>query len=334
MAENEVVATEAPATTEAAPEATAVQPTGGTEDRAALIAAAEAAGGAEQPKTEAAKPEAAATEPAESKIGAILRAREKATELREAGKSEAESLIATAKATAQEEANKIIAAARAAAESEAAAWKAKFRTAPLQAIKDQGIDTRTLVDEVQREGSPEWQAQKRLEAGQEATRAELAELKAWREEQIKFAKTQQEQYQAHSRRQTETQFVGLFPEGSAARTLYEEAELVAKGHSVADAYYERTKQVASIEDVRDYLEEQAVKRLAAIRNPQSGQTFVPASTAPAAAAKPANQPKANGPRALSAGSGAERRASPKPFHELSEAEQRAAQIAAADAAMK
>ncbi len=338
------------ATPEAAPEAAAPQ----VNEYEAMVKAADAAfasepeAQADAPKADAtpgrgadgkflpkgdkaAAPEAPAEEEGGSKISAILRAREKANEVREAGKSEAENLIATARATAQEEANKILAAARATAESEASAWKAKFRASPLQAIKEQGIDTRTLVDDVTREGSAEWQAQRRIEAAHEATRAELAELKAWRETQTSKEQQYLQQQQVYARQQVEQRFLGLLPAESAARTLYDESEIVSKAHAAADLYQKETGKVASLEDVRDYLEEQATKRLAGIRTPAAS-----GSSAAQQAAKKASatQPKANGPRALSAASASERRTSPKPRGEWDEADLHDAMMRAADEAMK
>lgn len=277
-------------------------------------------------------PEAPAEEEGGSKIGAILRAREKANDIREAGKSEAETIIATAREKAQAVADQIVAEARSRAEKEMTEWRTKLRTSPLQAIKDGGIDTRTLVDEVTREGTPEWQAQKRTEAALEKIATENAELKAWRDSMTAKETEWEKQRISQGRQQTERHFLTIFPEDSAARTLWDESDIIAKAHAAADLYREKSNgQVASLEDLRDYLEEQAAKKLAGIRTPAESGT----SAAQQAAKKvSANQPKANGPRALSAASASERRTSPKPFHEMSETEQRAAQIEAATAAMR
>ncbi len=276
-------------------------------------------------------PEAPVEEEGGSKIAALLRAREKAQDLREQGASEGEKLIASAREKAQAVADQIISEARQRAAEEASAWKAKFRSAPLQAIKDQGIDTRTLVDEVQREGSPEWQAQKRMEAAQSKLDTELADIKAWRDSMTAKETEWEKQRVNQGRQQTEKHFLTLLPEDSAARTLWEDGDIIAKAHKAADDYREKSGgQVASLEDLRDYLEEQAAKKLAGIRGQQPGT-----SAAQQAAKKvSANQPKANGPRALSAASASERRTSPKPHHEMTEAEQREAQVEAATAAMR
>lgn len=304
-------------------------------ERDALIAAADAASGV-VPPAKADKPApsngtdspAAVPDDGMSKVARVLKEREAAQAARdEATKAKEE--VATARAE--------IAAMRAEAENDRASAKAdmerlqKLRSAPLSAIKELGWDTKQLVDEVMREGTPEWQAQKRYEAALDKQNAELAELKAWREEQKVASEKRDREAQAYGRQQVETKFLAAFPAESAARTLYEDSELVAKGHAIADAYREKSGgKVASIEDVRDYLEELAVKRLAAIRQEPGG---VPASQAPAAA-KVAHQPKANGPRALSGNAASERRTSPKPRHEWTPDEEYSALKAAAESAMK
>lgn len=306
-------------------------------DRSALIAAAEAAttgAGAvlagdkgEAVPEQSTAAETPAADDGLSKVARVLKAREAAQEARDdaaAAKSEA--------AAVREEIAQLKAEAKKDREAAASEWGKiqKLKSNPLAAIKEIGWDTRQLVDEVTREGTPEWQASKRLEAQQASLSEQLNELKAWKEER----KAAEESYQQHARvqgrQQAERDFLASVPTESALRALYDEKEIVSKAHSLADEYREKSKgQVASNEELRDYLEEQAGKRLAAIRAPQS---------APASQAQPAKsvatQPKANGPRALSAASASERRTSPKPRHEWSPDEERDAMKAAAEAAMR
>ncbi len=311
------------------------------DDRAAMIAIADSIRGEggeetteETPERDAsgkflpkngapAKTEAApAEDEPKSKIALAIRAREAAQQTRDAAKVEAEAFFNDTKSRAEKEAERIISEARARAEREVGEWKAKFKTTPLQAIKDQGIDTRTLVDEVQREGSPEWQAQKRIEAALEESRAELKGLKAWKEEQTKAAEENERRFAAHRRTETEAKFVGMVPDGSALRTLYDPAEILQKAHAMADQYREKTGDVASLEDLRDYLEEQAAKKLATIR----------AAETPGAK-NGAAQKKANGPRTPSSLSASERRTSPKTYVDPNSEEGRDAMKQAAEDAM-
>ncbi len=317
----------------AAPEAAAPQ----VSEYEAMIQAADAAVAAEAaeapvtpaPAAPASTPEApAAEEETGSKISAVLRAREKAQEIRDKAADDAAS-VASMKAeiaAMKEETARELAAAKAQNARISALAKE-----PLKAIKELGWDTKQLVDEVAREGSAEWQALKRQEAKLEALAAENGELKAWRESQAAREAKYDQERAAYSKRETEKQFLGLIPEGSAARTLYDESEILAKAHSAADEYFQKSNgKVASLEDLRDYLEEQASKRLAGIREQQPGT-----SAAQQAAKKAsATQPKANGPRALSAASASERRTSPKPRADWDESDLYAEMKAAADAAMK
>jgi hypothetical protein len=327
--ETTITTNEAPATTTE----TATSEPAQQDERATLIAAVEAATKGEEPKPESVKQDAAAKAPAaelkESKVAAVLRAREEA----QAARNERESVKAETERARAELASLRAEAERANAEAKAELERVrKLRSAPLEAIKELGWDPKQLVDEVVREGTPEWQAQKRYEAMLEQQRAELAELKAWREDQKKSVEQQTEAQRAYARQQVEKQFLASFPSESVAKALYDERDLVAKAHAIADAYREKSGgKVASIEEVRDYIEEQAVKRLAAVRHQSSVDT---SSQAPALAAKVATQPKANGPRALSGNVASERRTSPKPRHEWSPDEEYSALKAAAEAAMK
>lgn len=305
--------------TEAAPEAS---------ERDALIAAVDGLepeapandDGAPPPEPKAAKKDEPAVDEAMNKVGAVLRAREQAQKEREEAQALKTKIIEEAQATKAQ----ILAEAKAEAakfiEEQRATFQAKFREKPLQAINEFGIDRARLVDEVTREGSPEWQAQKRQEAALEEARKETAELKAWREKQEAEAKANEERRIQYGRAQTEKAFVALVPEGSALRALYDESEIVAKGHALADAYNKKTGEVATLEELRDYMEEQAAKKLATIRGEQPGTSVS------------AGKPKANGPRVSSAASASERRTSPKPIRDMSpDEEYEALKAAAADA---
>ncbi len=283
-------------------------PVGGTDKGGTQKAAVVVAADADEPQ---------------SKLAVAIRAREAAQKTRDTAKAEAESFFNDTKARAHKEAESIISDARRQAERELGEWRAKLRASPLQAIKEGGIDARTLVDEVTREGSPEWQAQKRLEASQAKIDAELAELRTWREQQTKDAEAFQQQERGRRQKETEAKFVALIPETSALRTLYDPSEIVARAHVAADMYRETTGDIASLEDLRDYMEEQAAKRLASITG----------SGAKAAAQGLAAKTKANGPRTPSSSSASERRTSPKPNADPSPEESRDAMKQAAEDAM-
>lgn len=324
------IAPAAPTETTATPD-TAPAAEGNTSERDAMIAAVEGLpddaapeGEASKPKpSDPAKPVDAPAEPEPtSKIALAIRAREQAQKTRDQGKADAEQLLADTKAQAQKEAAQILSDARKTAEREAAEWRSRFKASPLKALNEQGIDHKVLVDEVSREGSAEWQAQKRLEKELEEVRAENKGFKAWQEEQQKAIDAHAQRQVQEARQQTEKQFVSLIPEGAALRTLYDEREILDKAHALADEYREKTGDVAPLEDLRDYLEEQASKRLASIRTePPSGNNV--------SAAKP----KANGPRTPSASSASERRTSPKPVYDMSPSEEYEAMKQAAAAAV-
>lgn len=311
---------------------TATDPTShATDDRAALIAAADAA--LKDPAGQPAAPgvtdskAAPAADDGMSKVARVLKEREAAQLARdEATAARDEAAAARAEVTAMRaEAQKD----RDAAAAELARVQ-KLRTAPLTAIKELGWDTKQLVDEVTREGSPEWQAQKRYEAALEQQGTELAKLKEWQASQLALAETNQQREYLQGRQAAERSFLASVPAESALRALYDEREIVNKAHTLADEYREKSKGlVASPDELREYLEQQAGVRLATIRGQQPG-----VGAAQQAAKVGATQPKANGPRALSAASASERRTSPKPRHEWTPVEERDAMKAAAEAAMR
>ncbi len=273
--------------------------------------------------TAAAKPvveSAPAEDEPKSKLALAIRAREEARKTVDTAKTDAEALISTARQRAEAEADKIIAEARRRGEEERNAWRQRFKDAPTAAIKEHGETTvKRLVEDVTNEGSPEWQARKEMRDEIAAAKAELKELRDWRDSQKKEQESFNQQRVTQARRDTEARFVALIPEGSALKVLYDSDEILAKAHSMADVYREKTGEVAQLEDLRDYLEEQAAKKLASIRQEKAGV--------------PATKTKANGPRTPSSLNASERRTSPKPYAELSPEEARDAMKQAAEDAM-
>lgn len=302
-------------------------------ERDALIAAANAANKdtpaeavKEEPKKEAAAVEGEPEKKEESKISKLLRDRERAQAEREER--------STVKASLEKERAEV-AKMRADAErmqSEAVAKLHKLKSSPLEAIKEIGWDRAALVDEVAREGTPEWQAQKRLEARLEESNSKIAKFEAWQEEQSKLLERQQLEQSSYAMRMEEKRFISLFPEKSAASKLFgSEDRLIAEGHRVGALYKEKSGgRVATTEEISEYIEQQAKERLDALRQELAGDT----SKASTSASKVATQTKANGPRALSGSAASERRSSPKPRHEWTPQEEREHLKAAAEAVMK
>lgn len=259
------------------------------------------------------------------KLAATLRAREQAQKLREEGKAERDAMLADAMRQREEVARMRYEAEAIRKEAEAErARLMRLRTAPLDAIKELGWDTEQLVTEVAREGTPEWQMIKRLRGEKEKQDQELAEVRAFMAEQRQMQNQAVAYHQQQYRAQVEREFLSKVSEDSALRALYEESEIVARGDRVYAEYKAKTGQEASLDEIREYLEDQAQSRLAKLRGQARG-----------ASGKPAAQAKAgNGQRTLSASASSERRAAPKPFSELkTPAEQRKAlEEAASEAA--
>lgn len=258
------------------------------------------------------------------RIAKLLKAREKARETEVAAKSQADSIVAGAKA----EAEKYIKEARAAFEKEMADQRAAYarslRENPFKFITDHGMDRETLINDVAKEGSPEWQMIKRQEALIEDLKKEVKEGRSWREEFEKTQESSRQQARTNAIRETEKRFAALVSLDTAPNLakLYSSDEIIAKGHTLARRLREETGEEATLEELRDYLEHEAKERMAKIQGaPSSPQTS-------------ATKQKA-GTRTLTGGAQSERRAVPKSFSAAkTQEEQDALLMQAAEDAMK
>lgn len=298
-----------------------------------LIAAAQEAGGAASvdvaAEEQAARTGGAATpkpaeptgDPEEPKIAAVLRAREKAF----AERQEATDYAAQVRARAEQDAAKVIADARARAtadyEAEMTARRARFRESPTSAIRELGFPTEDIVDSVTREGTTEWKAIRAAEARAQAAEAKATEAVAKASDFDKFRTSYEQQQHTQAMRAVEQQFLTEHAAVEKAPYLhkrYDPGEILEKAHALANQW--RAANVPFDNgDVAAYLEHQARQRLAGVPVPPqqvSGGGSV-------------QKVRTNGSRTLSAASGSERRASPKPLDEMSPEEERAALIEAA-----
>ncbi len=293
-----------------------------------LIAASQAAGGAESVDVEAEAAAAGTPPPAkvepvaessEPKIAAVLRAREEAF----AKRQEATDYAAQLRAEAEREAEQIRASARkqAAADYEAdlAARRQKFRDTPGAAIRELGT-TDEVVDAVTREGTPEWKAMRQLQKELAETQASAAEGKKAREDFEAYKAQQVQREQVAALREVERHFLTTVATPEATPYLhkrYDPEEILAKAHAQASAWTKAGIPFAH-SDVAEYLEHQARQRLAG----------VPVPPQQVSGGGSAQKVRANGSRTLSAATGSERRASPKPLEEMSPDEERNALIEA------
>lgn len=320
---------------------------GGGDERARLIAAAKAAAPAEaasdgtnsaaDEEVTAAEGMGTGTEQAPGKaakpsIEDILRGREAKQEQRDLA---AETERIRAEAAADREAAKR-------EREEAAADRAllaKLKKNPVEAMKELGWTGEQFIEEVTREGTPEWKAMKRLEAENEALRAKTEKfeqfLDAQQKKELAAAERTQAAAQQAELKDTEQKFLSMVPEGSAMRLLYDDDEIILQGHKLAYDLRQKSggQLLASYEDLRDYLEKKATQKLAKVLESRSGQPSEKSAPAQSSGStKAAPQKPGTGSRTLSTSSASERRASPKPIREMSPAEEREALIAAAKAA--
>jgi len=288
---------------------------------------------------------AAADKPAEDntpEVVRLIRAREQAQKVRDEGKSAADQLLEQARA----DADRIRAEARETAQREAQAeiqrQLAGLREKPMEAIQRIGWKPQDLVDSVVREGDPQWQALQQIRAEQAklAERAQTAEEKAASVETL--AKQQAEYWQQQQRAAAERDFVAISAQSpikavaeqyvQAAKMLGQqltvEQVLINQAHAAADTI-KAAGGVASPQNVLQYLEYMAQQSAGDAAGSPSGT-----ATQVATQTKQVPTGRANGSRTLSAAGASDRRSAPKPIHEMTAAEERAALIEEANAAMR
>jgi hypothetical protein len=265
------------------------------------------------PTLAAAAPPAAETPPAEPKIAALIRAREEAQKKRQEGiddgariRAEAEAYREQAKADARAAAAKLL-------EEERAKFRTRFGEAPLDALDEAGIKRDQLVDEVAKQGTPEWRMLKRLEAERAADRAKIEALEARDAARAKRDEESQQQAAAAHRMNAERRF--LEQEITAEKTpnlkrLPPKVVAIMAWQQVDE--WKKMEIPFEDRDVADYLEHQL--------RTSGGVTAQQVAAVPASVGKVKAQ--GNGTRTLTAQSGSERRASPKPFDEITDPHER------------
>jgi len=293
---------------------------------AAVAPAAPARGedGKFAPAKPAPAPAATDEEPEIPKVEAALRARVEAQKTREAAKSEADRHLEEAKAEAERIRAEARAEAKRVVEEEQRAFRDRYAKAPLEAIKGYGIDTKRLVDDVTREGTPEWQEQKRREAWEAEQTAKASKLDAFLASQTKREEEAQTRYAAENRRAVVAEFVDMVKtQAPEVREFYQVAAdrlgvdvddlIVAQGDKLHKEYGQATGSVAQLGELVQTLKYRTAERQRADRQEHGAH----------GTGSSARQLRAAGSRSLTASGASERRASPKPFVDLSPEEQRA-----------
>lgn len=241
-------------------------------------------------------------------------------------------------ARAKAEADQILRQAQAerqAIERERAKFEA-LRTDPVKAIQEAGWDPEELILNLAKHGTPEGQAE--LQRRREIQR--LQELENWQksvlEQQRQYQEMLQEQQAVQYRQSVEQQFLSNINEEKTPHlaALYEgrEGALVAEGHAVAREYRRLTGKEATVEDIAEYLEEQAAERFSKLSSKRANQTGE-RRQAVAPVSPPPTGKVARG-KTLSGSGSSERRALGKDLGDLEGDERRQAAIAAVKAAMR
>lgn len=187
---------------------------------------------------------------------------------------------------------------------------------PIKNARELGLDPQKLIEAASLENSPEGQLRNYVE-----------ELRAWTAEQVASANARVQKaeekiafYESQGKQtanaKIESDYLAKAAEYPALHALYgdEPQEILRRGYDLVEQVRAATggKRTCTDEEILSYLNEQAEGKLAKVR----GEASAPSGTV-------SQGTKAKGPRTLSARGPSERRASPKPLDEMTEAEQEA-----------
>ncbi len=155
--------------------------------------------------------------------------------------------------------------AQAQLEREQRSWRA-IKSDPARAIREGGYEPEQFILDLAQEGTPEGQVKRQNREIQE----QLAEIKAWRQEQAQAAQRQQQQYQQHQQVQARQSAVQSFVKLGLDEEKYphvanfytgQERALVAFGDLAAEEYRHLSNgKEGSFEDILDYIEDQLAER--------------------------------------------------------------------------
>ncbi len=205
----------------------------------------------------------------------------------------------------------------------------KLKTQPFEAIKELGWNTKDLVDGVTRTSDPVYQAEQRILAQSEELKRRLSELdareKSRAQQEAEYTQRQEQLRAQTTRDNTEKAFIAAATNDekySALNTLYTPEDILRKAYAIQTEFHQRTGDVASDDDLAEYMELQAKERLEKIRQRMGGS------------GNASKVDQAKGPRALSNTVASERRSSPKPANRMSKDERLAQMRHAAEEAMR
>jgi len=311
-----------------------------------LIEAVRAAGGVASADVDAeetaealppAETPAAAPPAEEDRVERLLKAREKAHAETVAARRSADDILRKAEAERERIIEEAKAEARRAVLEEQNARRQRLDASPIEALRELGRDPNQVVDAVLQANTPEARERARLAAELAETRRDAAQGKTAFEELNKLRADINEERQQLAVEQVRTQFLSTVATPDKAPYLHAVADVVGSDvFALCDQLCRKWTSEGLVlngqgengfapADLVAYLERQSKDRIVKV-SPQAP----PAQqvSAGAVARPPGNAPQvsANGPRTLSAAAGSERRSAPKPFHQLTPEQKRAALI--------
>lgn len=245
---------------------------------------------------------------------------------------------------AEAEHQRIIDEARAEAERlkrEAASnFREEFARDPTGTLRTLADDPKDIVDEVVRQGTPEWRALNAARKDAAEARKLAEEGRGAKEELAKFREEQKAQKLLEMRAAVQEQFLSQHASPEKAPYLharYDANEVFERCDALCREWQADGLKLGTDFD-RDtlvaYLEKQSRERYTKLPSSQGVATGNAAQEAGPAASQGSAKKSANGTRTLSVAQGSERRTSPRPLSEMKPEEARAALIEEVKAARR
>jgi hypothetical protein len=193
-------------------------------------------------------------------------------------------------------------------EAERRQWLSDISSNPIKLVTDAGHTPEDIMRNIQLSDDPQWQVTQKMQRQVADLNAKLEQEQRARAQYMQTEQQRQQEAQAqyHARAHNEavntllTNFASP-DKAPALHRLYDPEEIVERVQRLAVDYQKRTGEVAPLDELAEYAEQQAMKRL-----------HGPGMEAAGAPVKA----KGNGPRTLSAAAASERRATPRSVKDM------------------
>jgi hypothetical protein len=199
-------------------------------------------------------------------------------------------------------------------EQERKAWLRDIASNPIKLVTEAGHSADDIIRNIQLSDDPQWKITQQLQRQLAETNEKIEQERRQREQFVTAEQQRQQQYVEQQSQRAHQQAVHTLLNDFASpdkapslHRLYDPEEIVDRVQRLALDYQKRTGEVAPLDELAEYAEQQARKRL-------------DGADAPGSRSEPPKV-KGNGPRTLSAAAASERRATPRSTRDMTDEEQ-------------